>query len=292
MEGATSMKNLFKISLLTLCVLFLCTTVTHTKTDVDLLNIAEPSRVQPHSINDLTYLLLVWTGKSVIPSYFPQLEFEAGNSLRVTGVSSELGELSGIWTEIEFGDLFSYFTAQVEAEDTSTTTSIPPIESSNQIVNSKISQPTTTFLINLWGISFTFAFEIPPPFEDIKFGVSMLIGAGAYLGTNVVVTGFSGTPIGGDPEFGSVSPNEGEQGQTLDVTVTGRNTTFESASEIVVDFGEGIDVGSPGVRNDTELNVEISILNEAKVGDRTVSVTYDSTVISEAAAFTVTEKIE
>jgi len=287
------MKNLFKISLLTLCVLFLCTTVTHTKTDVDLLNIDEPSRVQPHSINDLTYLLLVWTEKSVIPSYFPQLEFEAGNSLRVTGASSELGELSGIWTEIEFGDLFSYFTAQVEAEDTSTTTSsIPSTESSNQIVNSKKSQPTTTFLINLWGISFTFAFEIPPPFEDIKFGVSMLIGAGAYLGTNVVFTGFSGAPIGDEPEFGSVSPNEGEQGQTLDVTVTGINTTFESASEIVVDFGEGIDVGSPGVRNDTELNVEIAISDVAKVGDRTVSVTYDSTVISEAAAFTVTEKTE
>jgi len=273
------MKNLFKISLLSLCILFLCTTVTHTKTDVDLLNIAEPSRVQPHSINDLTYLLLVWTGKSVIPSYFPQLEFEAGNSLRVTGVSSELGELSGIWTEIEFGDLFSYFTAQVEAEDTSTTTSsIPPTESSNQIVNSKKSQPTTTFLINLWGISFTFPFEIPPPFEEIKFGVSMLIGAGAYLGTNVVFTGFSGAPIGEDPEFGSISPGEGVQESTLTgVTISCFNTTFRDNPPVDVQFSPstGLTVTNISTVSNTEIEFDLQIAVDAPEGKKSVNVSWD-----------------
>ena len=120
---------------------------------------------------------------------------------------------------------------------------------------------------------------------------SPILGVGSYLGANVVFIGFTGAP-GEDPVFGSVTPNEGEQGQTLDVTISALNTTFESAASIEVHFGEGIDVGTPGVRNDIELNIQITIEDEAKVGERTVSVTYDGIVISRASAFTVLEKTE
>jgi hypothetical protein len=291
-KGVSLMRNLFKIFLLSLCVLALSSTVIFANNGSDSQEAGDVNRIQPASISDLTYLLFVWTKNSAFPTYFPQIEFKAGNILRVTGASPALGELSGIWTEVEFGDVFSYFTAQVEAEDTSTTTtSTPPTESSNQAVNSVPLQAKTSFLINLWGISFNLSFVIPPPFEGLSFGVSMLIGAGAYLGNDVFYTGFAG--IDPDlPAFGSVSPNSGEQGQTISVTVTGINTTFESAATIIVDFGEGIDVGTPGVKNDTELNLDITIEANAKVGARTVSVTYDSTVISEANAFTVLEKTD
>ena len=128
------------------------------------------NRIQPASISDLTYVVFVWTGSNLFPSYFPQLEFEAGNSLRATNVSSNFIEVTGIWTEVEFGDLFSYFTAQVETEDTTTTTiSIPPTERENKSINSV--QPLGTKMVDLWGISFNFSFEIP----DIKFGIGMLI---------------------------------------------------------------------------------------------------------------------
>ena len=273
------MKNLFKIFFLSLCILFLSVPVIDSTKITDPLKADEPYQIQPTSIDDLTYLLFV---KGPRRLYAPTFEFEAGNSLKIIGASHEYSELTGIWQEVDF-TTFSFFQAQVEESETVTTTTTAPV-TTNLMMDRFETTEKTKFLINLYGISFA---SLPPPFDS----VGMLLGAGAYLGANVVFIGFTSTP-GEEPEFGSVNPREGEQGQTLDVIVTGINTTFESASTIIIDFGEGINVGSPGVKNDTELNVEISIDDEAKVGARTVTVTYNGTVISEAAAFTVTEKIE
>ncbi len=283
------MKNLFKISLLSLCILFLSDSVICSTKVTPPLKADEGYQIQPTSISDITYTILIWTESGgIFPKYFPQFEFDAGDVFKATSVSSEYSELTGTWTETDFV-AFTHFTARVEAseEETTTTTTADTSATQDILIPQSIEPEKTSFLINLWGISLDFT--PPPPFDTIAF--SMLFGAGAYLGTDVFFTGFAGTETE-EPDFGSVSPNEGEQGQTIDVTITGINTTFERAGTITVDFGEGIDVGSTGVKNDTELNVEISIQDEAKVGDRTVSVTYDSTVISEAAAFTVTEKIE
>ncbi|MBW1854778.1 MAG: hypothetical protein JRJ00_08900, partial [Deltaproteobacteria bacterium] len=110
------MRNLFKIFLLSLCVLALSSTLIYANNGSDSLQAEEKHRIQPASVDDLTYLVLVWTGSDLFPSYYPQFEFEAGNSLRATNISSNFMEVEGIWTEVEFGELFSYFTAQVETE--------------------------------------------------------------------------------------------------------------------------------------------------------------------------------
>jgi hypothetical protein len=74
------------------------------------------------------------------------------------------------------------------------------------------------------------------------------------------------TPV---PIVNTVDPNQGYQGQTLDVTITGAN--FDGATS--VSFGAGITVNSFTVDSNTQITASISIAAGAALGTRDVSVT-------------------
>jgi hypothetical protein len=72
-----------------------------------------------------------------------------------------------------------------------------------------------------------------------------------------------------EPEVTSVNPSSGNQGQTLDVIITGTNFTGAT----VVSFGENITVNSFTVNNNTQITANITIAADAVLGTRDVSVT-------------------
>jgi len=76
------------------------------------------------------------------------------------------------------------------------------------------------------------------------------------------------TVLNNAPTITGVSPNEGSQGQTLSVTVTGTN--FTGAKEVF--FGKGILVTSFTVTSDTQITADIVIVNRALVGSRLIEV--------------------
>lgn len=84
----------------------------------------------------------------------------------------------------------------------------------------------------------------------------------------------------------SVAPPTGQQGQTLNVTITGSNTTFDAAS--AVSFGAGITVNSVSFVSFTSLTANISIAANATPGPRDVTVTTDGTPLTGSGLFTVT----
>ncbi|GAI53247.1 unnamed protein product, partial [marine sediment metagenome] len=71
------------------------------------------------------------------------------------------------------------------------------------------------------------------------------------------------------PTVTSVSPDSGEQGATLEVTIGGTNFTGATA----VSFGTGITVNSFTVVSATQITASISISATATLGLRDVSVT-------------------
>ena len=68
----------------------------------------------------------------------------------------------------------------------------------------------------------------------------------------------------------ALSPAEGQQGQTLDVTITGRDTHF-SAATTTADFGPAITVNSFSVSSPTQASANITIEPLAGIGLRTVA---------------------
>ncbi len=277
------MKSLIKILLIGICILSIAAPFSPAKEPA---TVSAASQVQPSSVFDITYAVFVWTPVSTLfnPRYIDQFEFKAGDVF--SAYTTKRGELTGTWIESEVGK-GTWFQAWVEKEETSTTTttpetttSIPTGQSTDRLQLNPLSKDDLKFDINIWGISF----KPPAPFQNL----SAIVGYGAYLGANAFFFGFASVPT--EPTFGSISPVEGEQNQTIEVTITGLNTTFESAGEITVDMGEGIEVDTPAVRSDTELRVNITIAADAEAGPRTVVVTYDNSVISKANAFTVLEQ--
>lgn len=259
------MKNLFKIFFLSLCILFLSVPVIDSTKISDPLKADEPYRIQPTSINDLTYLLFV---KGPERLYIPTFEFEAGNSLKVIGASHEYGELTGIWQEVDF-PTFSFFQAQVEESETVTTTTTAPA-TTNLMMDRFETTEKTKFLIDLWGISFA---SLPSPFDS----VGMLLGAGAYLGANVVFIGFTSMP-GEEPKFGSITPVEGSRESTVSCTVTCFNTTFRDDPPVNVSFspttGTDLVISGLSVVSNTEIEFDLEIAVEAELGERIVTVTW------------------
>ena len=243
------MKKNFKIVLLSICIVLL------------------PFATVYANINDLIYVLFV---KAPATVYVPTLEFEAGNSLKVIGASHEYGELTGRWQEVDFA-LFSFFQAQVEKSEPTTTTTIPDIPSvqTNTIPLLPAESEKTKFLINLAGLAF--------PSIPLLPSISMMIGTGAYLGADAVFVGFSTLPDAA--VFGSIVPPIGIREITIpDVTITCRNTTFNDGNPVKVEFSpsDGLTVSSLSVRSDTEVRFNLQIAVDAPVGKKSVIVTYGS----------------
>jgi len=97
----------------------------------------------------------------------------------------------------------------------------------------------------------------------------------------VPVTLHVGAP--GLPTVTSVSPDSGEQGATLEVTIGGTNLTGATA----VSFGEGITIDSFTVVSAAEITASISIDTTATLGLRDVSVTTPAGTGTLTDGFTV-----
>lgn len=85
------------------------------------------------------------------------------------------------------------------------------------------------------------------------------------------------------PAISSVSPNSGQQGATLDITVTGANFT----GALLVSFGDKITVNNFSVSSDSQITTNITIAADAATGTRDVSVTNGWGVTTLPSAFTV-----
>jgi len=257
------MKSSFKIILLSIGILFLSLSVSYATNETDPLSSESSYQIQQTqtSLDGLIYLLFVQGPASL---YTPTFEFEAGNSLIVTGASHKYGVLQGIWQEAPLGQI-SYFQAQVEESETATTTTITIPTPTNLMSDSFETTEQTKFLIDLWGISFS---SLPPPFSNL----SMLIGAGAYLGANVVFAGFSGRTE--EAQCSSIDPTSGKQGETnIQIDLVGLNTNFVEGKTEVTFSGEGISVSGVTVLNTTKISFNIAIDEFALEGIRDVIVT-------------------
>jgi hypothetical protein len=85
----------------------------------------------------------------------------------------------------------------------------------------------------------------------------------------------------------TLNPNQGQQGQTLTVNVTGLNTNFVQGTTAAT-FGAGISVNSVTVNSATSLSVSLAIANNALLGSRDVTITTGVEIIPAAGAFAVT----
>ena len=95
-----------------------------------------------------------------------------------------------------------------------------------------------------------------------------------YREGSVTVT----SKTGGTPVIIAVTPPAGNKGQTLDLTITGRFTSFEQASNLMLNFynqASNITVNNVTALSDTELKANVSIAPNAQAG------TYPFVVSSE-----------
>ena len=263
------MKKILKTSTLIICILIL------------------PLSNSYAALDGLVYYLYV---KGPARIWTPTFEFEGGNDLLVIGASHEYGVLNGVWQEVPLG-LFSFFWAQVEQDEPTTTTTIPEIPETSSLDFQPSQTETTSFLINLWGIAFTL-----PSLGTTGTTFSILVGSGDYLtATPAYFIGLTSTPgPGADPEWSSISPSEGQQESTLnDVSITGINTTFEQdgVNEITFTPSEGIEVDGISVQSDTQVEFDLTIAADAEIGKYTVTVFYDNNTkfITGIEQFEVTE---
>jgi len=269
------MKNLLKISLLSLCLLTIPTAAIHSNNDTDFLQAEEHYQFQQTGIDDEIYAVLIFTGSKI---YFDLFEFEAGDEFIVT---SQDGDFTGTWKAADFLT-FTYFTAKVETPDETTTTTTASSETTIQAV-----KPAGTDTINIWG----FVISLPVPLDSLGF----MIGGGAYLGKESFFLGFTQRDVTGDPEFGSITPNEGQQETTLtDVEITGVNTTFQDDPPVTIAFipDDGLTISNISTTSNTKIEFDLTIDVDAPTESRSITVTYDNgnQIISESNAFEVLSK--
>ena len=129
--------------------------------------------------------------------------------------------------------------------------------------------------------------------SDTQITASIAIGSGASQGARTVsVTTPDGTATksGGftvtsplAPSVTGISPDSGEQAESLDVTITGSN--FVAVSD--VSLGEGVTVNSFTVGTETQITASIAVAAGATVGSRTVSVTGPDGTATKTGGFAV-----
>ncbi len=117
---------------------------------------------------------------------------------------------------------------------------------------------------------------ITAEYNNQKSGSTMLtVGAGTTCGSNA-------------PVLVTVTPNNGQLGQTLtSVAIVGQNTHF-AAGTSVASFGSGITVNSLTVASATTATASITIAGGATTGASTVTMTTGTEVASLTSGFTVT----
>ena len=132
-----------------------------------------------------------------------------------------------------------------------------------------------------------------------RLDVQIVVAADASTGPrDVVIDSDAGTlfrPMGflviDAPEplamITSVTPNAGEQGETLTLVLEGVNTSFAERRSTVSFSGTGIDVLSTTVTDARSLSVQIAVDSDAALGFRDVRVTTDGEIAAALDAFQV-----
>src|SRR6185295_2060783 len=122
------------------------------------------------------------------------------------------------------------------------------------------------------------------------------VSSGAIVGSrNVTVTtgaevvelnnAFSVAP--GFPVITVVTPNAGQQGQTLTVSVTGLYTAFVQGTT-QISFGPDVTVTNVTVAGPTSLTAQMEIGGNAAAGARSITITTGAEVVTLNNGFTVT----
>lgn len=152
----------------------------------------------------------------------------------------------------------------------------------NGVVNPNGGTITASFVDedgnNLWSGTFSGSSnETLPPYDltGLTSGTAYTFRLVASNGPDTVVEDILFTTLSGgggpptSPTLTSLSPSNGDQGETLSVTLTGTNF----ASGATSDFGSGITVNSTNFVNSTSLTANISISASTTIGARSVTVT-------------------
>ena len=146
--------------------------------------------------------------------------------------------------------------------------------------------PVTSALNGVWGVSPTDIFAVGAAGRVLHYdgnvgNVWSLMDSGVtddicsvwgLSSLNVFATGQNGTILHYrelPPEVSAVSPNQGNQGQTLDVIITGSH--LDTATS--VSFGSGVSVNSFQADSSSQITANITIDGAASAGPRDVSVT-------------------
>ncbi len=110
--------------------------------------------------------------------------------------------------------------------------------------------------------------------------------------TSQVLTGMVGTELAPPPAtpppplVANVAPNAGRQGQSLTVTITGQNATFQDGTT-QVSFGAGVTVTSVTVTSPSTLAVGVTVAASASIGPRLVAVTSGAQEAIASNAFNI-----
>ncbi len=109
-----------------------------------------------------------------------------------------------------------------------------------------------------------------------------------YVGTQ---NNSTGTEVWGNASLDSLTPDNGNQGTTIDVAFAGTNTNWTGVATGDVDMGAGITVNSvtPGAAPDTQFTANVTIDNAAPATTRDVTVTVGVQSVTRPGGFTVTE---
>jgi len=93
--------------------------------------------------------------------------------------------------------------------------------------------------------------------------------------TSQVITGAVGTDLGLPPAprplIASLSTTSGRQGETLDIGISGANTSFVAGATQLA-FGSGLTVNSVTVLSEVSVTANVTIAQNASIGPRAVSV--------------------
>ena len=134
--------------------------------------------------------------------------------------------------------------------------------------------------------------SVSPVLNEIRIGylapaTTSIPDTTTTLSTTTTSTIESTTTIP-SPGCAGVAPASADQGATLDVTITGVDTSFVNGVTVASFSGTGITVNSTLVNSPAQAVANITIASDAPVGACDVTVTTGTEIVTCTAAFTIT----